>query len=468
MFRIAAIVGLLGLAGAVCGPAFAAPAPGEAAFRELYKELVETNTTLSAGDCTLAAEKLAVRLKAAGYPDADVTVFKTPEHPREGGLIAKLPGKDAKAKAVLMLGHLDVVEAKREDWTRDPFKLIEEDGYFYGRGVYDDKAMSAVWVDTLIRYKQEGYKPKRTIKLALTCGEETNGAFNGAEYLSKDMRDVIDAEFAINEGGGGQMAPDGKPIFSGIQVGEKLSQNYTLEVTNPGGHSSRPMPDNAINQLAFGLTRISQYKFPIVFNDTTRAFFTQMARMKGGEDGAAMLALIKDPADKAAADRLLRDPDYNRILHTTCIATLLEAGHATNALPQRAKANVNCRIFPGESVEQVRKVLETVAGDPAIKVSVRETRNGVSPPPPLDKKVIDPAEKLAQQMFPGVPSLLIMQAGATDGAFLTPVGIPTYGISGMFVDADGNGIHGLNERIKVKTLMDGRDYLYRLMKIYAG
>ncbi len=448
--------------------ALAAPAPGEAAFRDLYKELVETNTTLSAGDCTLAANRLAARLKAAGYPDADVKVWTAEGHPKEGGLFARLPGRDARAKPVLMLGHLDVVEARREDWTRDPFKLIEEDGFFYGRGVYDDKAMAAVWVDTLIRYRQESYKPKRTIKLALTCGEETNGAFNGAEYLAKNERQLIDAEFAINEGGGGQMDAGGKPVFSGIQVGEKLSQNYTLEVTNPGGHSSRPMPDNAINQLAFGLTRISQYKFPIMFNDTTRAFFTEMAGIKGGEDGAAMLALIKDPADKAAAGRLERDPDYNRILRTTCISTMLDAGHATNALPQRARANVNCRIFPGTSVEEVRKTLETVAADPAIKVAIRDTRNAPAPPPPLDAKVLGPAVKLAKTMFPGVPNLMIMQAGATDGAFLTPVGIPTYGISGMFIDADGNGVHGLNERIKVKTLMDGREYLYRLMKMYAG
>jgi acetylornithine deacetylase/succinyl-diaminopimelate desuccinylase-like protein len=228
------------------------------------------------------------------------------------------------------------------------------------------------------------------------------------------------------------------------------------------------MPDNAINQLAFGLTRISQYGFPITFNDTTRAFFKEMAKIKGGEDGAAMLALVNNPNDKAAADRLMKDPDSNRILHTTCIATMLEAGHATNALPQRARANINCRIFPGTSVEEVRKTLETVAGDPAIKVSIRDVRNAASPAPPLDAKVIDPAVKLSKSMFPNVPNLLIMQAGATDGAFLTPAGIPTYGISGMFVDSDGNGIHGLNERIRVKTLMDGREYLYRLMKVYAG
>lgn len=463
----AASIGTLMACSALAAPA-PAPPTGEPAFRDLYKELVETNTSLSVGDCTLAADRLATRLKAAGYPEADVKVWTAEGHPKEGGLFARLPGTDAKAKAILMLGHLDVVEARREDWTRDPFKLVEEDGYFYGRGTYDDKAMAAVWVDTLIRYRQEGYKPKRTLKLALTCGEETSGAFNGAEYLAKNERALIDAEFAINEGGGGQLDASGKPIFAGIQVGEKLPQDYTLEVTNPGGHSSRPMPNNAINQLAFGLTRIAQYKFPITFNDTTRAFLKEMAAIKGGEDGAAMLALVNNPNDKTAAARLEADPDYNRILHTTCIATMLDAGHATNALPQRARANINCRIFPGTSVEEVRQQLETLAGDPAIKVTIRSTRSPPAPPPPLDAKVIDPAVKLSKSMFPGVPNLMIMQAGATDGAFLTPVGIPTYGISGMFVDADGNGIHGLNERIKIKTLMDGREYLYRLMKVYAG
>jgi acetylornithine deacetylase/succinyl-diaminopimelate desuccinylase-like protein len=452
----------------IAATATAAPTPDEAAFRAIYKELVETNTTLSAGDCTLAATRMATRLKAAGYPEADVKVWTASGHPKEGGLFARLPGKDAKARPILMLAHLDVVEAKREDWTRDPFKLVEEGGYFYGRGSYDDKAMASVWVDTLIRYRKEGYRPNRTIKLALTCGEETNGAFNGAEYLARSERALIDAEFAINEGGGGQIGADGKALFLGVMVGEKLSQNYTLEVTNPGGHSSRPLPDNAINQLAFGLTRISQYKFPIVFNDTTKAFFTDMARIKGGEEGAAMLALIANPKDSKAGDLLARNPDYNRILHTTCIATMLDAGHATNALPQRARANVNCRIFPGTSVEDVRKILETSAGDPAIKVTIRDVRNAPAPSPPLEPKVIDPAVKLAKTMFPGVPSLMIMQAGATDGAFLTPAGIPTYGISGMFTDPDGNGIHGLNERISVRTLLEGREYLYRLMKQYAG
>ncbi len=460
---------LAGTAGAALAQEAGSPAlrPDQARFRALYQELVETNTTLSSGSCTLAAERMAAHLKAAGIPAADLHLFSTPDHPKEGGLVAIYRGADPKAKPILMLAHLDVVEAKREDWTRDPFKLVEEGGYFYGRGTFDDKAMAATWVDTLVRYKQEGFRPRRTIKLALTCGEETNGAFNGAEYLAKTHRDLIDAAFAINEGGGGRLDAAGKPQFLGIQVGEKLSQNYTLEVTNPGGHSSRPLPDNAIYHLAGALLKIQAYRFPVQFNDTTRDFFTRVAQIRPPEQRDAILALLADPTNETARALVERDPDANSILHTNCVATLLDAGHATNALPQRARANINCRIFPGTSAEAVRQTLIETIADPKVSVSIREVRNAPAPPPPLDPKVLGPAETLAAQMWPGVPQVRLMSAGATDGAFLTPVGIPTYGISGMFTDPDGNGIHGLNERIRVKTLYEGRDYLYRLMKLYA-
>ena len=444
-----------------------APRPDQVEFRALYKELVETNTTLSAGSCTLAASRMAAHLKAAGFPASDIIPFAAPDHPKEGGLVAILPGRDPKAKAVLMLAHIDVVEAKREDWTRDPFTLVEEDGYFHARGSSDDKSQAATWVDTMVRYKKEGYRPRRTIKMALTCGEETSGAFNGAEYLAKNKRDLIDAAFALNEGGGGKLDAAGKPIYYGVQVGEKLSQNYRLEVTNPGGHSSRPMPDNAIYHLANALVRIQAYRFPVTFSDTTRDFFTRVAATRSADEKAAILALLKDPKDEAARALLEKNPDDNAVLHTNCVATMLDAGHATNALPQRARANINCRIFPGTSAAQVQATLEQVIGDPKVKVSMPEVRNVASAPPPLDPKVLGPAEKLAAEMWPGVPQVRLMSAGATDGAFLTPVGIPTYGITGRFGDPDGNGVHGLNERIRVKVLYDSRDYLYRLMKIYA-
>jgi acetylornithine deacetylase/succinyl-diaminopimelate desuccinylase-like protein len=444
-----------------------APRPDQLEFRALYKELVETNTTLSAGSCTLAADRMIVRLKAAGIPAADIHPFVAPGHPKEGGVVVIYPGADPKAKAVLMLAHIDVVEAKREDWVRDPFTLIEEGGYFYGRGAADDKSMAATWVDSLIRYRKEGYKPRRTIKMALTCGEETNGAFNGAEYLAKNKRDLIDAAFAINEGGGGKSDASGKPAFMGFQVGEKLSQNFRLEVTNPGGHSSRPQPDNAIYHLAHALVAVEAYRFPVTFSDTTRDYFTRLADTRSAPEKAAIAALLKDPKDEAARTLLEKNADDNAVLHTNCVATMLDAGHATNALPQRARANINCRIFPGTTAAQVQATLEQAIGDPKVKITLPEVRNVASAPPPLDPKVLGPAAKLAAEMWPGVPQIRLMSAGATDGAFLTPVGIPTYGITGRFGDPDGGGVHGLNERTRVKGLYESRDYLYRLMKIYA-
>ncbi|MFO1466410.1 MAG: M20/M25/M40 family metallo-hydrolase [Steroidobacteraceae bacterium] len=444
-----------------------AMAPDLVAFRALYKELVETNTTLSSGSCTLAAERMGAHLKAAGFSDGDLHYFSAPDHPKEGGLVAVLQGRDPKARPVLLLAHLDVVEARREDWTRDPFVLVEENGAFYARGVADDKEMAAVWVDTLVRYRQEGYRPKHTLKLALTCGEETNGAFNGAEYLATHERALIDAAFALNEGGGGLLDERGNPVFQGIQVGEKLSQDYTLEVTNPGGHSSRPVPDNAIYHLANALVRVQSHEFAVTFNDTTRDYFTRLMPTRKPEEQRAFTELLKDPGNEPARALLERDPDINSILHTNCVATMLSAGHATNALPQRATANVNCRIFPGTSAETVRKTLEQVIADPSVHVSLRDVRNAPAPPPPLDPKVLGPAEKLASEMWPGTPQLRLMSAGATDGAFLTPVGIPTYGISGDFGDPDGNGVHGLNEYVRVKVVYQCRDYLYRLVKIYG-
>ncbi len=327
--------------------------------------------------------------------------------------------------------------------------------------------MAAIWVDTLVRYKTEGYRPKRTLKLALTCGEETKGAFNGAQYLVTHERTLIDAAFAINEGGGGMLDDRGRPVFQGIQVGEKLSQNFTLETTNPGGHSSRPVPDNAIYRLTNALARVQAHQFPVTFNDTTRDYFAHLAATRTPEERTALTTLLRDPTDARARALLERDPDVNAILHTTCVATLLSAGHAINALPQRATANVNCRIFPGTSAQQVRQTLQDAIGDSDVHVAIREVPDAASPPPPLDPKVLGPAEKLATETWPGTPQLRLMSAGATDGAFLTPAGIPTYGISGDFGDPDGDGVHGLNERVRVKVVYDSRDYLYRLMKIYG-
>ncbi|HUE11229.1 MAG TPA: M20/M25/M40 family metallo-hydrolase [Steroidobacteraceae bacterium] len=449
------------------------PAPsGEVKFRELYKELVETNTTLSAGSCTLAAQRMAARLRAAGIADSDLIPFAAPDHPNEGGLVAIYPGRDPKRKAVLLLAHLDVVEAKREDWVRDPFTLVEENGAFYARGAVDDKAEAAIWVDTLIRYRQENFRPLRTIKLALTCGEETSGALNGAQWLTQNRRDLIDAAFAINEGAAGELGVDGQRVALEIQAGEKTSQNFRLEVTNPGGHSSRPVKDNAIYRLAAALTRIQAYEFPAQFTDGNRAYFSGMARIqaaKGANDiAAAMQALVKDPNDtQAIALVSAKDPSWNATLRTTCVATMLDAGHATNALPQRARANINCRIFPGVAQETVRQQLEQLVADPKVKVITLETRGPSSPPPPLTHEVLGPVEKLAAEFWPGVPVLPILQPGATDGQFLNAAGIPTYGFEPVFVGPDLGNIHGLNEYVSVQSLLQGREFLYRLIKIYA-
>jgi acetylornithine deacetylase/succinyl-diaminopimelate desuccinylase-like protein len=460
---------VVGLAGA----AHAQLSPDKAAFRALYKELVETNTELSntdikTGTCTTAAHRMAAHLTAAGYPAADVKVWTAPNHPLEGGMFAILHGSDPKSKPMLLLAHIDVVEAKRADWQRDPFKLVEEGGYFYGRGGSDDKAEAAVWVDTLVRFKKESFKPRRDIKIALTCGEETAGAFNGAEWLSTHERKLIDAEFALNEGAGGRLDKDGKPVVLNIQAGEKFPQNYQLEVTNPGGHSSRPGRINAIYQLSHGLERIEAYQFPVKFTDASRTFFTEMAKMTPEPEAGHMRALLKDPADKTAAEAMRDDAGANGMLHTTCIPTMLSGGHATNALPQRATANVNCRIFPGETVEEVRAKLESLVADPGVKVTTLETRSPISlHPPELTPSIMGPVRKVAGEIWPGTPIVPTLTAGGTDGAFLIPAGIPTYGLSGMFGDPDGNGVHGLNERIRVKSLYDGRDFLYRVVKLYA-
>ena len=371
--------------------------PDQAKFRELYQELVETNTTLSAGSCTEAAAKMAARLKAAGYTDQDITLFSTPEHPKDGGLVAVLKGSDAKAKPMLLLAHIDVVEAKREDWTRDPFKLVEENGFFYARGAADDKSMAAIWTDSLIRFKQQGFKPKRTIKMALTCGEETTYAFNGAEWLAKNRPELIAAEFALNEGGGGRLDKQGNRQLLAMQIGEKATQNYRVETTNPGGHSSRPVPDNAIYELADALKRVQGYEFPIHFNDVNRAFFTNTAKMLGGEMGGAMAALVANPEDKAADKIVSADPTYHTMLRTTCVATLLDGGHANNALPQRAGANINCRIAPGETVEGTQAALAKVIADPKVTITAVPPGRPLAQSPPREPKIHGPPQTLAKK-----------------------------------------------------------------------
>jgi acetylornithine deacetylase/succinyl-diaminopimelate desuccinylase-like protein len=463
---IVALTTAVAVAASAAAPA-GAPRADQLAFRELYRELIETNTSHSIGSCTLAAERMAVHLRAAGFPETDLHPFAVAEYPKDGGLVAVLPGTDRGAKAILLLAHLDVVEARREDWTRDPFTLIEEGGYFYGRGTFDDKSMAAVWVDTLIRLRKEGYKPKRAIKMALTCGEEGGAAFVGAEYLAKHERQLIDAAFALNEFAYGVLDAQGHRVVMEIEAGEKTYQDYRLEVVNPGGHSSRPVKNNAIYHLAAGLTRLSDYEFPLQLNDTTRTYFSRMSAIVGGETGAAMKALVADAADAKAAAILSQDPRLNAMLRTTCVATLLDAGHATNALPQRARANINCRIFPGVAIKDVRQTLARVLADPEISVTTVEPSYPVVRAPPLTAAIMGPIEQVTRRIYPGIEVVPVLQAAGTDAVHLAEAGIPTYGISGMFVDPDLSNIHGLNERIRVQSLYDGGDFLFSLVKLYA-
>lgn len=442
--------------------------PDQVEFRALYKELVETNTTVSTGSCTLAAERMAARLKAAGIPDSQITLFAVPEHPRDGSLVVVYPGTSKKLKPMLLLAHIDVVEAKREDWTRDPFTLIEEDGYFYARGSADDKSQAAIWTDTLVRFAKEGYKPKRTVKLALTCGEETSGAFNGAEWLANNKRELIDAEFALNEGGGGRSDGKGNLLVQSIQVGEKAYQDFTLTVTNPGGHSSQPIRENAIYAMADAVGKVRDYEFPLEFNDTTRAFFTKAGPMRKNETGQAMVALAANPADAAAEAVVNKDKMLHSMLRTTCVATLIDGGHALNALPQAVTANVNCRMFPGRTADETQAALEKAIGNPAIKVEQRIKTKPIAKVPPLDPKVVGPMEQLSAKHFPGIPVIPTMSTGATDAVYLGAVGIPTYGVPGVWGDPDGNGTHGLNERMEVRSLYAGRDYLFELVKLLSS
>jgi acetylornithine deacetylase/succinyl-diaminopimelate desuccinylase-like protein len=440
----------------------------QAKFRELYRELVETDTSITTGDCTLLAGKIEGHLKAAGFTSEQITRFGVPDHPKEGGIVAVLPGSSTTLKPILLLGHLDVVTAKREDWTRDPYQFIEEGGYFYGRGTSDMKVLDAIWIDMFMRFKTEGTKLKRTLKLALTCGEESTTAFNGAKWLTENRRALIDAEFALNEGGGGLSDGNGKLVTASLHVGEKALVNYRIEATNPGGHSSAPIRDNAIYELADALVKVRDLEFPLQMTDTTREYFKRAGKARGDAMGEAMMALASNPSDVKAEAMVNTDKTYHSLLRTTCVATLLDGGHAENALPQRAGALVNCRVFPGVTVETVRAALEKAVGDPRMKVTVINERGPLAVPPPLNAKIVGPAEKLVAKYHPGVPLIPAMSAFATDGVYLEAAGIPSYGPPGVWTDPDGNGTHGLNERQSVDSAYSGRDLLTELVQVYAN
>ncbi len=441
---------------------------GKAAFREIYQEMVEIDSSPSTGSCTKVVRAAEARLQKAGYTGDDMQVIVPEGKPDDGNIVARLRAPGAKKKAVLLLAHIDVVDARRADWERDPFKLIEEDGFFYARGSADDKAMAGVFLDLLIRLKSErGFRPKRDLIMALTCGEETSNRVNGVDYLLKNKRELIDAAFAINEGAGGLLAADGKKhLVLNVQAGEKIHQVYTLEVTNKGGHSSRPERENAIYRLARATLKVEQLAFPLQLTPVVREYFRVTGPTLGGEIGAAMSAVAKNPEDNAALQTLIDDPSYNAILHTTCVVTQLDAGHAPNALPQRATATLSCRVMQGTTPEQVKEALENAVADSQVKVKIVRRRSG-SNAPELTDEVMKPVRAAAAKLWPGVPIAPSMTAGATDGRFLMSAGIPTYGMSGMFSVPGENNAHGLNEKIRVTSLYEGREFLESIVRAYA-
>ena len=432
---------------------------------DIYKELVEIDTTTATGDTKAAAEAMAARLKAAGFGDVDAQALSPA--PRKGNLVARLRGSGAR-KPILLMAHLDVVPAPRADWSVDPFKLTERDGYFYGRGTADDKYMAASFVANLIRYKQEGYKPDRDIILVLETDEEIFDAdHRGINWLLANHRDLIEAEFALNEGGGTTLK-DGKVTRTSVQASEKIVMNFELAVKNPGGHSAAPRKDNAIYQLADGLSRLAKFDFPLHLNEATRAYFDRSASFENDRTAADMRALASGQPDSGAEARLTAMPAYNALLRTTCVATMLEAGQVINALPQLATAKVNCRVIPGESVEEVKATLVRVLADNQISV----TQLGeVTPSPPseLNENILGAIDKVSREFWPDVVVVPVMIAGATDGSFLRNAGIPTYGHSGMALEAgDSARIHGKDERVPVKSFYQGNEYLYRLVKMLSG
>ena len=437
--------------------------PNQKLTFDIFKELVEIDTTTASGDTARAADAMARRLRDAGFPEADIQVFSPA--PKKGNLVARLRGTGA-LRPMLLLAHIDVVPASREDWSYDPFKLTEQDGYFYGRGTGDDKFMAATFIANLIRFRQENFKPDRDIIVVLETDEEIlDRNAMGIQWLLQNHRDLIDAEFALNEGGSVGLK-EGKPIRNSVQTSEKISIGFQLDVRNKGGHSAVPGKDNAIYRLAEGLSRMSKFAFPLALNETTRLYLERIAQIEGGQIAADIRTVLSgspDPATSAAAARLSDDPAYNAILRTTCVATMLEAGTAINALPQLASAKVNCRILPTETVGQTKATLERVLADDQILVTQLGTPT-LSAPSPLRDDILGPITKLSAEFFPGAVVLPTMSAGATDGSYLRNAGIPTYGHSGLAGDVHEFRAHGKDERVLVRSFFAGSEYLYRLTK----
>ena len=442
--------------------------------RDIFQQLIDINTTESVGNTTTAAQAMAKRLRDAGFPAKDVVVLGPDA--RHGNMVARYRGT-GQHPPILMIGHLDVVEARRSDWTTDPFHFVEKDGYFYGRGTQDMKSDDAIWVADFIRLKREGYQPDRDLILALTSDEE-GGPANGVDWLIKNHRDLINAEFVLNSDGGGVNTVNGKPLFISMDGSEKLYGDYQLKATNPGGHSSLPEPDNAIYHVTDALARLQKFQFPFELNAVTRGYFERMATIEHGQRAADMKAILQTPPDQAAIARLSEDPVFNATMRTTCVATRLQGGHANNALPQTATAIVNCRILPGHSREEVRQQLVKVFDDP--KVEVRYVANDGTTlsdrapeklgyaPVKLRPDVMQPLEKVAAQMWPGAPVIPTMSTGASDGVYTNAAGLPTFGISGTAIDMDDVRAHGRDERLGVQSFYNGVQFYYLFLKAITG
>ena len=431
--------------------------------REVYKELIEINSGVTTGNITTAANAMAKRFRDAGIPEADI--FVGGPRPERYNVVARIRGKNpAGRKPLLLLAHIDVVEALKSDWSDDldPFKFTERDGYYYGRGTADDKAMAAIFVANVLRMKAEGFVPDRDIIVALTADEES-GPFNGVDWLVTNHRELVDAGIVINEGGGGVLR-EGKPLFNTIQLAQKITTNFTLRATNRGGHSSVPRKDNAITSLADALGRVGRHEFPVKLSEVTRAFFSQTAALETPAMGRAMRALVANPADKAAAATIAADEKYSSMLRTTCVATMLSGGHATNALPQLAEANVNCRIYPTETAEDVRAALERVVGDTAVKVLIK-TQRPSSPAATMTPEIMQPVSDVTKELFGAIPIVPTMSTGANDSRFFLAIGVPSYGVSGLFSDPTVDArAHGRDERMRIQSFYEGQEFLWRLTK----
>ena len=456
-------------AAAAVSAASTADEAADARAYDVLKQLIEINTTDSVGNVTVAAQAMAQRFRAAGFSGTDVFVGGPSD--RKKNLVVRLHGT-GRHKPVLLIGHLDVVEARREDWTTDPFKLVEKDGFFYGRGTQDMKDGDAIMVTTLLRMKQEGYLPDRDIILALTADEE-GGCCNGVDWLLKNHRALIDAEFVLNHDGASVASEKGVPQVFELGATEKLYGDYQLIVANRGGHSSLPRPDNAIYELSRGLLRVGDYRFPFELNPITRAYLERMSTLVTGQTAADMRAILKTPPDAQAVERLSREPTYGSVMRTTCVATRLEGGHANNALPQRATAVVNCRIFPGHSREEVRQDLIRVLHDPQITVRYIADNGTISdtaperralPPPPLVAEVSKPLDTLVAATWPGLKVIPFMDAGASDAVYTSAVGLPTYGVAGIAIDRDDVRMHGRDERVGIASFDAGNEFFFRYLK----